>query len=85
MKAYLVFQNHHVEKTHNLLIILKYCVQFDESFQELYQNAKELNMYAVGTRYPDDWREIPFDEAKEAIEKAEEVMAFIEKKLKSHL
>ena len=85
LKAYLVFRDYHVEKTHDLPRILKMCVQYDESFLILKNHAEELTEYAVRTRYPNDMREIPVNEAEEAIKKAEEVLTFVENKLKEYL
>ncbi len=39
--------------------------------------------YAVEVRYPDDWREIPVEEAEEAVNNAEKVKEFVKGKLKN--
>ena len=41
----------------------------------------ELTDYAVAGRYPDDWREIPIDEASEAVKNATGAMSFIREKI----
>lgn len=54
LKAYLVYRDCHVEKTHDLPRILKMCVKYDESFLILKNDAEDLTEYAVRTRYPSD-------------------------------
>ena len=85
LKAYLVTRHQHVEKTHDLTDILKKCIQQDSEFFILKDDVVMLNNYAVTTRYPDNWREIPVEEAVEAIENAERIFEFIINKLEKHL
>lgn len=85
LKAFVVFTDQHLQKTHDLVKIVKSCMKFDSSFSVLIEVVEPLTDYAVKTRYPDDYRIVPDREAKEAIAKAEEVMVFIEKKLKAYL
>ena len=84
-KAYLVSKGQHVEKTHFLLHLHTICKKLDKDFHEYREHARDLTDYAVSPRYPDDWREIPVKEAEEAVEKAEEVMTFVMKKLAIYL
>lgn len=84
-KAFLVSEGQQVEKTHFLLRLLTVCKSIDKEFQKYREHARDLTDYAVQTRYPDDWREIPVEEAREAVEKAEEVLSFVKHKLKSYL
>jgi len=81
LKAYLVFADIHVEKTHYLPRLVALCAGVDPRFQEMESTAAELTDYAVADRYPDSWREIPLDEAIEAVGKAEECMALVRAKL----
>lgn len=84
-KAFLVSKGQHIEKTHFLLRLHTLCKKLDRDFQNYRDQARDLTDYAVKTRYPDDWRDIPESEAQEAVEKAEAVLAFVRKKLKSFL
>jgi len=81
LKAFLVFAGTHVEKTHYLPRLVELCRGSDSSFQELEDIAIDLTDYAVSDRYPDAWREIPLNEAKDAVQKAETVTAFVRAKL----
>ena len=81
LKAFLVFADIHVEKTHYLPRLIEISATVDNSFHELNQVARELTDYAVEVRYIDDWREISLEEAVEAVGKAEKAMAFVRERL----
>jgi len=81
LKAFLAFSDEHIEKTHDLARLLGKCVKRDASFESWKAVLFPLSDYAVTERYPDDWREIPPDEAREAIGKAEKCMAFVKGKI----
>lgn len=83
LKAFLVFADIHVEKTHYLPRLVELCRGVDSSFQELVDTGAQLTDYAVQDRYPDIWREIPIDEATDAVRKAEDAMAFVRRRLKA--
>lgn len=57
-------------------------MKYDMEFFKLKDTASKLSDYAIATRYPDDFREIPLDEAQDAVRDAEEVMTFVRNKLK---
>lgn len=82
LKAFLVFHDQHVEKTHDLLKIVGLCSALDDSFEPLLQPLKGMSQYAAEIRYTDDWREILLDEAQLAVKNAEECMAFVKGKIK---
>jgi HEPN domain-containing protein len=75
LKAYLVKADVHVEKTHYLRRLLTLCADIDPAYAELDPIATSLSDYAT-VRYPDDWRDIPGPEAKQAIEGATRVLEF---------
>jgi len=81
LKAYLVFKDEHIPKTHNLNHLINLCAKFDTEFFKLSDIANKLARYAITTRYPDDWRDIPLNEAEEAVRSAEQVMTFVKGKL----
>lgn len=81
LKAFLVFAGTHVERTHDLPRLLACCVRHDAALSSLSEIAARLADYAVATRYPDDWREIPEHEAYAAITDAVEVRRCIQERL----
>lgn len=82
LKAFLVFMDYEVEKTHDIVKLINACVEKDASFENFRETLKGLTRYAIVERYPDDWREILHDEAQEAVKKAEECMVFVKGKIK---
>ena len=85
LKAYLVFAGIHVRRTHDLADLLIPCEGLDAEFGSLRTWAQDLTDYAVSSRYPDDWREIPVGEARAAVEKAASIMSFVQERLNPHL
>ncbi len=81
LKAYLVFRNIHVDKTHDLLRLLGACAARDPTFRDLRQAAENLTEYAVRPRYPDEYWETSFEEAKEAFQQAEKALLFVKTKV----
>lgn len=82
LKAFLVEMDAEFPRTHDLTKLVRLCGKFDEAFLELIKLVEGMTVYAVSERYPDDWREIPLDEAQEAIGKAEKAVAFVKGKIK---
>jgi len=62
LKAYLTSKQQHIEKTHDLLRIVKQCAALDPEFASFETIADELSIYATATRYPDDYRPVSHDE-----------------------
>ena len=61
-------------KTHDLLQLLNYCLNFNPKLKELAQGCKILTEYYVESRYPPDApKDYPKKEAKQAIEFAENI------------
>ena len=81
LKAFLAAEGIQPERTHDLVKLVDLCSTRDERFWKFRAIADRLSMYAVAPRYPDDWREIPLDEARQAVKMAEEVMRFVKGKL----
>ena len=81
LKAYLAFKDEHIEKTHLLYILLNRCAKIDKEFLKFADIAESLSKYAVTTRYPDDWRDIPVEEAEAAVKSASEVLSFVRSKI----
>lgn len=81
LKAYLVYGDQHVEKTHYLPLLVEKCSQLDPDFKMLKDIADSLTDYAVADRYPDSWREITYGEAAGAVKKAAKVLRLVKDKL----
>jgi HEPN domain-containing protein len=54
LKAYLMYCGQDILKSHNLLILMQACAQFDLEFLIIESMASCLNPFSVKTRYPDD-------------------------------
>lgn len=81
LKAFMVFHDRQVLKTHDLLKLLMICAEYDPSFNDWETALSDMTAYAITQRYPDDWREILLPEAQEAVGNAKEVMAFVKGKI----
>jgi len=82
LKAYLVFNNREISKTHNLTILLQQCIEIDQEFERLHKiDADELSVYAVDTRYPDDFYMPTMAESNDAVTVAEQVRDFVRNKI----
>ncbi len=77
LKAFLTAADRHVERTHSLPRLVELCAEVEPAFGRLADAGVELTGYASQSRYPDDWREIPVDEALAAVEKARETFEFV--------
>ena len=80
IKAYLIWQKVEFPKTHSLEDLLLLAAQKDKSFLELIEDANMLTPYAVEIRYGESDEPI-IDDAKQAIEIAEEIKDFVQQKL----
>lgn len=76
LKAFLTAADRHVERTHSLPRLVELCAEVQPAFGRLADAGVELTDYASQSRYPDDWREIPVNEALAAVEKARMAFAF---------
>jgi HEPN domain-containing protein len=81
LKAFLVFADQHVERTHDLTRLVECCLRQSPGFAQLQSPARALTDYAVSARYPDDLREIPLGEAQEAVGYASTALAFVRDRL----
>lgn len=80
LKAYLVWQKIDFPKTHSLEDLILLATQKDSSFSALTEDAGILTPYAVEIRYGES-EEPLFEDAKEAVEVAEQIRGFIFRKL----
>lgn len=77
IKAFLVFVDEHVHRSHDLTFLLGSCIRHDRRLDSIVDEAGRLTDYAIATRYPDDWREIPVAEALVAIRDAESILELV--------
>ncbi|MFK4426162.1 HEPN domain-containing protein [Bacillus sp. RC51] len=50
LKGYLTFKGTHPPKTHNLMLLVKECAEFNMEFNDLIDDCAELNSYAIEVR-----------------------------------
>ena len=82
LKAFLTYHNKPFRKTHDVTLLLKLCIDVDESFKELLEaEVDRLYPRAVEVRYPEVEYDVSPEEAEEAIKLAEKVRSFILRKL----
>ena len=70
LKAYLISQGWELEKTHDIIELLKACKTYKPDLSDMTQLGDVLNEYVIARRYPGDLKsdEIGKAEAEEAIE-----------------
>lgn len=81
LKAFLVYSEIHIQKTHDLVNLVKICAENDEGFFQLEDVANTLSNYAVETRYPSDWLDTTNEDAAKAVEVAKTGLEFIVSKM----
>jgi len=84
LKAYLTFVDVKAGKTHDIATLLEKCIERDKDFENLDIEAlEELTFYAVEVRYPEGFYVPTLEEARKAVKLAEQVKAFVSKKIGS--
>lgn len=83
LKAYLIWKGWTLEKIHDLLKLLFYCVNYENDFESLKSHCKTLNQYIITSRYPDDlpYEHITKKDAEDAIDAAEKIARFVTDKV----
>jgi HEPN domain-containing protein len=82
LKAYLLFKNVPIQKTHDLLGLVERCAKMDIDFLSILPDAVDINPYSTTTRYPDDYYVFPsLDTAYILLMKAEAIYRFVEDKI----
>ena len=82
LKAYLAFKKHPVEKTHDVEYLIELCSEYNPEFENLIEDAEKLNPYSTLYRYPGILLEPEEEDVREAIQVAEKILKFVEKKIK---
>jgi HEPN domain-containing protein len=79
LKAFLTYHNIQFPRNHLLETLYQLFLELDKEFQKL--NFKNLSIYAVEVRYPDEFNILSIEEANECVEVALQVKDFILSKL----
>ena len=77
LKAFFLFHNQQIIRTHDLLILCKHCENYDEAFRSLEENLAWISVNYVQSRYPDNFEDIDLEDAKRALKIATEFEQFI--------
>jgi len=83
LKGLLIYYNVEPEFTHNIEILLTELEKFTVIPQDV-QQAMKLTIYAVQTRYPNDYDEITKEEYEKAVKIAKDCLDWVENKIKEN-
>jgi len=82
LKAFLIFRNKEISKTHNITLLLQQCAMIDKDFEQfINEETAKLTYYAVEARYPDDFYMPTYEEALQAMDIAEEIRSLVRTKI----
>ena len=81
LKGYLLFQNHEIVKTHDLIRLLMLCINYEADFINLRAEISNLNGFDTKFRYPDTIFDPPESAILQAISDAETVLNFVNSKI----
>jgi HEPN domain-containing protein len=83
LKAFLVERRVVFPRTHDLILLLKLCEQYDSTLASLHDACDALNEFGSPVRYPPAGIEFPSEhQARQSVELAAAVSAFIRERLK---
>lgn len=79
LKGYLIAQGWPLEKTHDLVLLLGHCADYEDRFAALREGGAILNEYVIAGRYPGDLahEEIGETEADEAVAVARRIKEMV--------
>ena len=77
LKAFLAYNEYHVEKTHDIEFLVKLCMKFLPQMEQFIESGAVLSEYAVDPRYPVAKFEITKIKAEKAVETAQNIFEFI--------
>ena len=75
LKAFLIYHNKEIERTHNLYYLQKKCSEINNSIGRI--DLKELNFFGISVRYPDEFYIPSVEEAKEYISIAQKIESLV--------
>lgn len=82
LKGYLTFKGKKFPKIHELDRLLKLAEKIEFDFKRIEKEAQYLTLFYITTRYPGDYPQFSFKEAKKAFQKALKIKNFVLGKLK---
>lgn len=82
LKSFLVQEKKEYPKIHSLLKLTELCVKIDKGFIEIRDEAIFLNTFYVHVRYPGEYLEFSWKEAKQAFKSAERIKNFVLSKIR---
>lgn len=83
LKAYHLFNNLEILKTHDLNLLLSKCIIFNTEFFRFKNHAKQLNPFSMITRYPDDQcADLNIQETENLLKLALECYNFVDQQFK---
>ena len=81
LKGFLVYRKFRFPKIHQLDRLVKLCMKFDKKFIDVKKEAEYLTIFYIITRYPGDYPEFTFKEARNAFSAALKIKSFVLKKI----
>lgn len=83
LKAFLIWNEWNLKKTHDMVDLLTYCIDYDSGFGTFKKECLLLNDYITEGRYPGD---LPFEsiseqDAEEALEAADKIEDYVLEKI----
>jgi len=76
VKCFLVSKGIEPPKTHDMQVLIEMCLEYDDDFNNIYEEATTLTNYAARLRYPTELGLLETDASK-AIENADKVMKLV--------
>jgi len=80
LKAFLIHKKQETSKTHDVKFLLDQCSELDKDFKNV--DVKNITIFAVKARYPDDSAAPSLEETKEYYQIATEIKELVLKKIK---
>ncbi|MDQ6761465.1 MAG: HEPN domain-containing protein [Bacteroidota bacterium] len=77
LKAFLLFHNTAIIRTHDLLTLCKTCENYDQAFLPFEEDLAWVSVNYVHSRYPDEFEDITFNDATRALSIARQFENFI--------
>ncbi len=81
LKAYIIANELNLKRIHDLLELLRVCAENDEEFNNFYEEARILNPFYMGTRYPEFFITFNKSRTEQALGAAEAIASFVKSKL----
>lgn len=81
LKGFLASKKHPIVKTHDLVALVALCAQFDPKFSKISSLAQKLTPFGVIFRYPDVEIYPKKKTVLTAIQDAEKILQFVEKRM----